>query len=47
MVAQLGATPVLCGLIGSESGQLLRGLLTQAIELGIAGGSPARIAGGA
>jgi 1-phosphofructokinase len=34
MVAELGATPILCGLVGGESGQLLRGLLAKAIEPG-------------
>lgn len=34
MVAQLGAAPILCGLIGGESGGLLRGLLEQAIDPG-------------
>ena len=34
MVAQLGATPILCGLIGGESGGLLRGLQAQAIDPG-------------
>jgi len=34
MVAQMGAIPILCGLIGGESGGLLRGLLAQAIDPG-------------
>lgn len=34
MVAEMGAIPVLCGFIGGESGQLLEGLLEQAISPG-------------
>jgi 1-phosphofructokinase len=34
MVAHMGAKPVLCGFIGGESGELLRGLLEQAIDPG-------------
>jgi len=34
MVAQMGATPVLCGFVGGESGELLRGLLARSIEPG-------------
>lgn len=34
MVAHMGALPVLCGFIGGESGQLLRGLLAETISPG-------------
>ncbi len=34
MAAHMGATPVLCGFLGGESGQLLGGLLEQAISPG-------------
>jgi 1-phosphofructokinase len=34
MVAHMGATPVLCGFLGGESGELLGGLLEQAISPG-------------
>jgi 1-phosphofructokinase len=34
MVANMGATPVLCGFLGGESGELLRGLLEQSIDPG-------------
>ena len=34
MVAHMGATPVLCGFIGGESGALLEGLLAEAISPG-------------
>jgi 1-phosphofructokinase len=34
MAAHMGATPVLCGLIGGESGGLLEGLIEQAISPG-------------
>ena len=39
MVAQMGATPVLCGFVGGESGELLRGLLARSIEPGDSGRS--------
>ncbi len=34
MAAHMGATPVLCGFLGGETGTLLEGLLTQAISPG-------------
>jgi 1-phosphofructokinase len=34
MVAHMGATPVLCGFVGGESGELLEGLLTRSISPG-------------
>jgi 1-phosphofructokinase len=34
MVAQMGATPVLCGFLGGESGELLEGLLEKSIAPG-------------
>ena len=34
MVAHMGATPVLCGFLGGESGELLQGLLEKSIAPG-------------